>query len=109
LSSSKIDKLIAELPSTVAAAAQARGRSRDLDNNTRIADRVEKKCMSSSQLIANHFEIQDLLGRSGMGEVYRVTDAQTSELVAVKALNPRALARLTWWSALCAKAKTCTN
>ena len=43
------------------------------------------------KLIANRFEIQDLLGRGGMGEVYRATDTQTGETVAVKALNPEIL------------------
>ena len=43
--------------------------------------------MSPSQLIANRFEIQDLLGRGGMGEVYRAADSQTGETVAIKALN----------------------
>jgi serine/threonine protein kinase/tetratricopeptide (TPR) repeat protein len=49
--------------------------------------------MTSRQLIANRFEIQDLLGRGGMGNVYRATDTQTGEIVAVKALNPEILAR----------------
>lgn len=47
--------------------------------------------MNSYQLIANRFEIHDLLGRGGMGEVYRATDMQTGETVAVKALNPEIL------------------
>ena len=48
---------------------------------------------SSGQLIANRFEIQDLLGRGGMGEVYRAIDIQSGETVAVKALNPEVLER----------------
>jgi predicted ATPase len=49
--------------------------------------------MGASQLIANRFAIsdleQDLLGRGGMGSVYRATDTQTSALVSVKVLDPR--------------------
>ena len=49
--------------------------------------------MVTNQFIANRFEIQDLLGRGGMGDVYRATDTQTGETVAVKALNPEVLER----------------
>jgi serine/threonine protein kinase/tetratricopeptide (TPR) repeat protein len=53
--------------------------------------------MSPSQRIADRFVItnpeQDLLGRGSMGDVYRATDAHTGEPVAVKALDPRAVAR----------------
>ena len=47
--------------------------------------------MNSHQLIANRFELHDLLGRGGMGDVYRATDTQTGETVAFKALNPEVL------------------
>jgi predicted ATPase/predicted Ser/Thr protein kinase len=50
-----------------------------------------------SQLIAGRFEIRDpehdLLGRGSMGDVYRSTDTHTGETVAVKALDPRVVAR----------------
>jgi len=48
--------------------------------------------MSINQLIAHRFEIQDLLGRGGMGEVFRALDVQTGQTVAVKALNPEIIA-----------------
>ncbi len=53
--------------------------------------------MSPTQQIADRFIIsnpeQDLLGRGGMGAVYRATDTLTGELVAIKALDPRVVAR----------------
>ncbi len=53
--------------------------------------------MSPTQRIADRFIIDDqendLLGRGSMGDVYRATDTHTGELVAVKALDPRVVAR----------------
>jgi serine/threonine protein kinase len=53
--------------------------------------------MSPTQQIADRFIIsspeQDLLDRGSMGEVYRATDTHTGEPVAVKALDPRVVAR----------------
>ncbi|MGD9147722.1 MAG: protein kinase, partial [Anaerolineae bacterium] len=50
-----------------------------------------------SQRIADRFEIRDsegdLVGRGSMGEVYRATDTHNGEPVAVKALDPRVVAR----------------
>jgi eukaryotic-like serine/threonine-protein kinase len=52
--------------------------------------------MNKSQTIANRFTIndpeKDLLGRGGMADVYRATDAQSGEKVAIKVLSPAALA-----------------
>jgi predicted ATPase/predicted Ser/Thr protein kinase len=53
--------------------------------------------MMASQLIGSRFRIDDLehdlLGRGGMGAVYRGTDTHTGDLVAVKALDPHVVAR----------------
>jgi serine/threonine protein kinase len=53
--------------------------------------------MSPNQTIAQRFTIndleKDLLGRGGMCDVYRATDTQTGEIVAVKALNHEIPAR----------------
>jgi hypothetical protein len=47
-------------------------------------------------IIAHRFVIgdmeKDLLGRGGMGAVYRATDTRTGELVTVKALDPHVIA-----------------
>jgi len=67
-----------------------------------------------SLLIAGRFEIRnhdsDLLGRGCVGEVYRATDNHSGELVAVKALDPKVVARTpASWIALYAKAKRCAS
>jgi len=53
--------------------------------------------MGTTWLVSNRFEIrdleQDLLGRGSMGEVYRATDTHTGGTVAIKALDPRVVAR----------------
>ncbi len=53
--------------------------------------------MATAWLLSDRFAIsdheKDLLGRDSMGEVYRATDIDTGEPVAVKALDPRVVAR----------------
>jgi serine/threonine protein kinase len=48
--------------------------------------------MNADQTIATRFKIanleKDMIGRGVMGKVYRATDSQTGELVAIKALDP---------------------
>ncbi len=43
--------------------------------------------------LKERYRIESELGRGGMGAVYRTSDTQTGEIVAVKALNPEVLAR----------------
>lgn len=40
--------------------------------------------MNPSQLIANRFELQNILGCGSMGEVHRAIDAQTGTLLKSK-------------------------
>lgn len=51
---------------------------------------------ASTKPIANRFAIHDLqhdsIGHGMMGDVYRGTDLQTGQVVAIKALNPQIVA-----------------
>lgn len=44
--------------------------------------------MNQPKQIANRYQVQDLIGRGGMGDVYRAFDQQSQEVVAIKALKP---------------------
>ena len=48
--------------------------------------------MDPTPTIANRFTLHELLGRGGMGDVYRATDSLSGESVAIKALTPSVLA-----------------
>jgi len=48
--------------------------------------------MNARTLIANRYEIHDLLGTGGMGEVFRGLDIQTGQAVAIKQLKPEIVA-----------------
>lgn len=44
--------------------------------------------MTSAQLIGERYQLGDHLGSGGMGAVYKGTDTQTGDLVAIKVLHP---------------------
>jgi len=56
-------------------------------------DSLDRARFLPGTMLAGRYRIIGLLGRGGMGEVYRATDTQTGETVAVKALSPDVLAR----------------
>ncbi len=45
--------------------------------------------MSEARVIANRYQITDLLDRGGMGDVYKALDQTTGQPVAIKALKPQ--------------------
>ncbi len=45
--------------------------------------------MSEARVIANRYQITDLLDRGGMGDVYKAVDQTTGQPVAIKALKPQ--------------------
>jgi class 3 adenylate cyclase/tetratricopeptide (TPR) repeat protein len=58
---------------------------------------VDGSTMKKTHLIGGRYHVSDLdtnlLGSGGMGQVYRATDLDTGEIVAVKVLNPEVVAR----------------
>jgi serine/threonine-protein kinase len=48
--------------------------------------------MDSERLIANRYKIESMLGQGGMGTVYRGTDLQTGQTVAIKSLKAEIIA-----------------
>ncbi len=44
--------------------------------------------MGEGRLIANRFQLGDIIGQGGMGDVYRGVDTLTGQTVAIKALRP---------------------
>ncbi|MFN8372847.1 MAG: protein kinase [Anaerolineae bacterium] len=48
--------------------------------------------MSEDRIIANRFKIEAMLGQGGMGTVYRGTDTQTGQTVAIKSLKAEIIA-----------------
>jgi len=48
--------------------------------------------MSETRVIAGRYELRDLIGRGGMGDVYRGLDQHTGDPVAIKLLHPDVLA-----------------
>src|SRR5690349_7087010 len=46
--------------------------------------------ISVGELFAGRYEIEQLLGRGGMGSVYRVRDREVAEVVALKLLDAHA-------------------
>ena len=45
------------------------------------------------QVIGSRFEIHEMIGQGGMGEVYRGIDTQTGEMVAIKSLKSEVVVR----------------
>lgn len=61
---------------------------------TIAAGLAQSQTSTEGEVIAGRYRVEHLLGRGGMGAVYKVCDLSTGELLALKRLNPEASAVL---------------